>query len=164
MRHLILMARISPHPGDHSLASFEASDVEAGAASDPILTYLSLRMRHNSAYTGRRRRGRGLGCSAGVCSAMSVANRNRSSTRKCERPADVRTNGSGGAMLVHAVGRYRRPPSSSRLRVILDRAVQSRPPLGVRNRPKAPSFWMTRRAITGLMHHLMSLRLAPGAS
>jgi hypothetical protein len=41
---------------------------------------------------------------------MSVANRNRSSMRKCERPADVRTNGSGGAMLVHAVGRYRSSP------------------------------------------------------
>ena len=45
---------------------------------------------------------------------MSVANRNRSSMRKCERPADVRTNGSGGARLVHAVGRYRSPPPSSR--------------------------------------------------
>jgi hypothetical protein len=41
---------------------------------------------------------------------MSVTNRNRSSMRKCERPADVRTNGSGGARLVHAVGRYRSPP------------------------------------------------------
>jgi hypothetical protein len=62
----------------------------------------------------QRRRRRDLGRCAGVCWAMSDANRNRSSTRKCERPADVRTNGSGGAMLVHAVGRYRSPPLSSR--------------------------------------------------
>ena len=69
---------------------------------------------HNLAYTGRRRRCRGLGCCAGVCWAMNAVNRNRSSTRKYERPADVRTNGSGGAMLVHAVGRYRSAPLSSR--------------------------------------------------
>ena len=45
---------------------------------------------HNLAYTGRRRRCRGLGCCAGVCWAMNAVNRNRSSTRKYERPADVR--------------------------------------------------------------------------
>ena len=77
-------------------------------------TSFTLHRRHNLAYTGRRRRCRGLGRCAGVCWAMSVANRNRSSTRKCERPADVRTNESGGAMLVDAVGRYRSSPPSSR--------------------------------------------------
>ena len=77
-------------------------------------TYFMLRRGHNLAYTGQRRRCRGFGRCAGACWAMSVANRNRSSMRKCERPADIRTNGSGGAMLVHAVGRYRSSSPSSR--------------------------------------------------
>jgi len=44
---------------------------------------------------------------------VSAASRNRSSTRKCERPAAISTNGSGGAALVHAVGKCLSRPVSS---------------------------------------------------
>ncbi len=61
----------------------------------------------------------------GIVDKLSVANRNRSSMRKCERPADVRTNGSGGARLVHAVGRYRSSPRASRNACILVNGASS---------------------------------------
>src|SRR5215472_3588815 len=61
-------------------------------------------MRHNLAYRGRRGRRRDFGACACRCRAISVISCNSSSTRKCERPADACTNGSGDAKLVQSVG------------------------------------------------------------
>jgi hypothetical protein len=109
-----LMARASPLvPRTGTRAGYGPSGLEAKTLA-VHWTSLTLHKRHNLAYIDQRRRCRGFGRCAGVCWAMSVANRNRSSMRKCERPADIRTNGSGGARLVHAVGRYRSLPPSSR--------------------------------------------------
>ena len=93
MRYKTLIRRIYYEPA-HELAM--ADLVWRQRTPAVYWTSLTLHKRHDLAYIGQRRRCRGFGRCAGACWAMSVANRNRSSMRKCERPADVRTNGSGG--------------------------------------------------------------------
>jgi hypothetical protein len=91
---------VSAQPAQHP-----AQGERAGCHGVSPLTQLSLHTRHHFLDTR-------LPCRAGVadlftslCRAISAASCRRSSTRKCDRPADVTSNAAGAAALVQAAGR-----------------------------------------------------------